>query len=452
MFGWLQRAGRTPGLLAVTFDEARLEFVHARRGRGPTAQIARFAARDLNDSRTPIERVTRELNLGRYQCSTMLRAGEYDILLVDAPNVPRAEMKSALRWKVKGMVDYPVEEATLDFLVIPSDGAAEGRSQQLYAVLARNDLLQSRIRRFDESGVALTVIEIPDTAQRNIAALYPSEERGVALLYFGRNTGLLSISHGADLYLTRRLELGVEELAEDTEAAEGGAHDRQAFRGAAVAPVPSLRRRVARQPRMSQQINLFDARFRPQKPHFSAATMALAVLAVAVLCGVIRELYAHQNRSLEATLAQTETRVTQLREQSVRLARELSGQGRSTALADELARLEERLRTGRGLLGDLQGGATANVDGFSPYLAALARQTMHGVWLTAVEFGSGSGELVLKGRVLESELVPAYIQRLNREPLFKGRAVRELRLAAKGEAGKRYVEFSLQIPLAKDAS
>src|SRR5882724_11760750 len=100
MFGWWQRGGKTPGWLAVTFDEARLEFAHARRAR-----------------------VTRELKLGRYQCSTMLRAGEYDILLVDEPNVPRAEMKSALRWKVKGMVDYSMDGTTLDFLTVPTAGA-----------------------------------------------------------------------------------------------------------------------------------------------------------------------------------------------------------------------------------------------------------------------------------------------------------------------------------------
>lgn len=226
MFGWLQRGGRTPGWLAVTFDEARLEFAHVRRGRGAFAEVSSYAVRDLHDARAPVERVTRELKLGRYQASTMLRAGEYDIVLVDAPSVPRAEMKSALRWKVKGMVDYPIDQATLDFLTVPSEGAAEGRTQQLYAVLARNEVLQSKVRKFDEAGIALTAIDIPDTAQRNIAALYRNEERAVALVYFGRNLGLLTISHGAELYLTRRLELGVEELAEDTEAAEGGAHDR----------------------------------------------------------------------------------------------------------------------------------------------------------------------------------------------------------------------------------
>lgn len=226
MFGWLQRGGRSPGWLAVTFDEARLEFAHARRLRGVPAHVSRYAARDLQEARTSAERVASELKLGRYQCSTMLRAGEYDILLVDAPNVPLAEMKSALRWKVKGMVDYPLEQTTIDFLAIPAQGSPEGRPQQLYAIIARNEVLQARVRKYDDAGIPLTAIDIPDTAQRNIAALYQSDERGIALVYFGRNLGLLTISHGGELYLTRRLELGVEELAEDVSAAEGGAHDR----------------------------------------------------------------------------------------------------------------------------------------------------------------------------------------------------------------------------------
>jgi len=203
---------------------------------------------------------------------------------------------------------------------------------------------------------------------------------------------------------------------------------------------------------MTQQINLFDARFRPRKSHFSALTMGFAVLAVAVLTLAIRELYAYQTRTLEATLAQTDKRAAELREQATRFAREFGDAGRASALADELARLEEQLRVRRALLEAIHGGAAGSAEGFSPYLTALARQAMQGVWLTGIQIGSGSGDLVLKGRVLQGELVPAYIERLNREPLFKGREVRELRLAAKDEAGKRHVEFLLQIPLAKGAS
>lgn len=203
---------------------------------------------------------------------------------------------------------------------------------------------------------------------------------------------------------------------------------------------------------MSQQINLFDPRFRPQTPHFSAPMMVVSALGLFVLTLAVGELYAFQNRRLEATVAQTDQRAARLREQASALGREVGDQRRSTALADELARIEEQVRVRRGLLEGIQGGAATRVEGFSPYLSALARQTVQGVWLTGVEIAGGSGDLVLKGRVTDGELVPVYIQRLNREPLFQGRPVRELHLAAKGEAGKRYVEFSLQIPLTKDAS
>jgi MSHA biogenesis protein MshI len=144
----------------------------------------------------------------------MLRAGEYDLLLVEAPNVPRAELKSALRWKVKDMVDYKIDEATLDVLDIPPGAADAGasRSEYVLAVLARNEVIRSRVQQFDQVRIPLSVIDIPDTAQRNIAALYEDSERGVLLLYFGRDWGLLTITHRGELYLARRLDMGVEQL------------------------------------------------------------------------------------------------------------------------------------------------------------------------------------------------------------------------------------------------
>jgi hypothetical protein len=203
---------------------------------------------------------------------------------------------------------------------------------------------------------------------------------------------------------------------------------------------------------MSQQINLFEARLRPQKPHFSAATMALAVGATFALALGMQQLVAFQNRSLQNTLAQTDRRAAELREQTVRFAREFGEQGRSSVLAEEIARAEEQLRLRRELLENMQGGMGANAEGFSQYLTALARQSMNGVWLTGVDIDRPTGELLLRGRVLDGDLVPAYIRRLNQEPIFKGRPVTEMRLAAKADGGKRYVEFTLQIPLYKGAS
>jgi MSHA biogenesis protein MshI len=219
MLGWLKRGGSTQGWLAVSIDEAGLAFAHARRVRGARAQVSGYA----------VDRSRRDL-AAKAQYSTMLRAGEYDILMVEAPNVPRAEMKSALRWKVKDMVDYPITDATVDFLEIPQEpGAAAGRSAQMYAILARNEVIQQRIEQFEKAGVPLHVIDVPETAQRNIAALYEDPERGVALAYFGADYGLLTITHGGELYLLRRLDVGVDALASDPDGGDGGPLERVAL-------------------------------------------------------------------------------------------------------------------------------------------------------------------------------------------------------------------------------
>lgn len=47
---------------------------------------------------------------------------------------------------------------------------------------------------------------------RNIASLLPEDSSGVATLYIGRDHGMLIISREGSLYLSRRLELGLEQL------------------------------------------------------------------------------------------------------------------------------------------------------------------------------------------------------------------------------------------------
>jgi hypothetical protein len=210
---------------------------------------------------------------------------------------------------------------------------------------------------------------------------------------------------------------------------------------------------------MSQQINLYNPVFLKQKHYFSALTMvqALAVVLVGALGIYAFEL--RQNSTLEGVLADTDKRVTAQREQLVKFAKEFSEQGASRALTEDLARAESRLQQRQVLLEDLRTGVGGNAQGFSPYLGALARQTTPGVWLTGIEIGTRGASLMIRGRALESQMVPAYIRALNREAPMRGRAVGELQMTAHGgESGvavavdpkgvpSRYIEFSLSIPI-----
>jgi MSHA biogenesis protein MshI len=160
-------------------------------------------------------RTSNDSRADRYQCLTLLGPEQYQLLLVEAPNVPAAELKAAVRWRLKDMLDYHVDDATIDVLDIPPDPSGVQRTHSMYAVAARNEVVQQCIRRLESAGVPLTVIDIAETAQRNIAALYESPDRALAFLYFGADHSLLTINYHAELYLARRIDVTAHQLTAD---------------------------------------------------------------------------------------------------------------------------------------------------------------------------------------------------------------------------------------------
>lgn len=144
--------------------------------------------------------------------TTLLSPGEYQMLLVDAPNVPSDEMKTAVRWKIKDGLSYHIDDATVDMVRIPASKYASGRPQTLYAIAAANRVIQERIALFDEANIRLDVIDIPEMAQRNIAALFEREDRALAVLAFDDFGGLMTFTADGELYLSRRIEITVGQL------------------------------------------------------------------------------------------------------------------------------------------------------------------------------------------------------------------------------------------------
>jgi MSHA biogenesis protein MshI len=155
----------------------------------------------------------RELGAGAFRSITVLSSGEYQILSVDAPNVPADELKTAVRWRLKDMLDFHVDDATIDVLDLPVDPQVAARAQHsMFAIAARNSTIESRQKLFAAAKVELAVIDIPEIAQRNISALTEPPGRGVAMLSFGDDGGLLTVSFKGELYLTRRIDLALEQL------------------------------------------------------------------------------------------------------------------------------------------------------------------------------------------------------------------------------------------------
>lgn len=214
------RGRREPGWLALSLQPDALHFAHGVASKEKN-EIKRCGMRVVGGDKD-LERAAKELGFERHQCLALLSPTEYQLLLIDAPSVPPAELRDAARWRIKDMIDYSVDQATIDVLDIPTDPSVASRGHSMYAVAANNAVIQGCMDRCSRARVPLSVIDIPETAQRNIAAIFESPDRGVALLYAGKTQVLLTVNFRGELYLARRIDASLDELEK---FAHGGSED-----------------------------------------------------------------------------------------------------------------------------------------------------------------------------------------------------------------------------------
>ncbi len=216
---------KKPGWIAIHASENGTSVAHVihqhdakSHGSKPTVMLGGTWQASLKDHAASKNLAT-NLSLANQHCSLLLAQGEYQLLHIEKPNVPANELKQAVSWKLKDMIDYPVEQATIDVINIPADPNNTNRQSYVYAVAAKNELISDYIRRLiDYSGSGLEVIDIPELAQRNIAAYLEQEGRGLAMLSINSNGGLLTFTSGGELYHARNIEIDTKQIqSEDSE-------------------------------------------------------------------------------------------------------------------------------------------------------------------------------------------------------------------------------------------
>ncbi len=214
------------GWTSVTFPAGRIEVtkVHLRTGEKPVLVSWDLFALESEELEA-LKRLRSVKRIGQERCTTLLRYGQYQLLQTEAPDVPQAELREAMRWRVKELVDFAIDQAVVDVLNIPSAKAEAGRASQVFVVAASHAQLTPRIRLFQEAKLPLQAIDIPELAQRNVAALFEQENRGLAVLTFDEDGGLLTLTYQGELLASRHIDTKRAELAAASEGA-GGLYDR----------------------------------------------------------------------------------------------------------------------------------------------------------------------------------------------------------------------------------
>lgn len=159
-----------------------------------------------------VRKKLKPLRIGDSCCTTTMILGEYTILSVEAPDVPLAELRAAVRWQIKDLIDFHIDDAVLDVFDAPASGADQ-RQHDLYVVVSRMTSVKQHINLLQEAELNLTTIDIPELVLRNIATCCPQDKAGIVFVYLNKDKGVITITRDGTLYLARGLDIGYQDLA-----------------------------------------------------------------------------------------------------------------------------------------------------------------------------------------------------------------------------------------------
>ncbi|MFM7024733.1 MAG: type IV pilus biogenesis protein PilM [Limnohabitans sp.] len=128
---------------------------------------------------------------------------QYNLMVLEKPPVPASELHKSLRWALESRVDFPTEEAMVVWMDVPHPSPAPGDAEHLHVVAAHKDTVRSIAQTFAEATLPLEVVDIRETAQRNIAALIEQDDECLALMSFEPQGVLLTFTWRGELYLDR---------------------------------------------------------------------------------------------------------------------------------------------------------------------------------------------------------------------------------------------------------
>jgi hypothetical protein len=179
---------------------------------------------------------------------------------------------------------------------------------------------------------------------------------------------------------------------------------------------------------MSQQINLFNPIFLRQQKIFSLLTMLQALGLIVLGSGFFYGYALYQVTQLTRQSEESDRRFKAGQDSLTRYTSEFSPQQANKLLQDEVQNLEQQNLEQAKVVDTLKSGALGNTTGYSAYMQAFSRQVIEGLWLTGFNVIGDGAHITLNGSVLKPELLPAYIQRLNREAVIQGKTFSKLQM------------------------
>lgn len=206
MFGLLKKTADVKGRVGLAFGRDRIALAVVS-GSGERAALDRCESLPVDPAggAEAVAAAIRAANLPQLPISAVLQSADYQLALVEAPDVPPAELRAAIRWRLKDAIDIEVEDAIIDVFDVPAQNRG-GQGRMMYAVAAKRGAID-RYAAALATVPTFNVVDVPELCLRNLAAALPAAARGVALLYLGDTVASVVLVQGRTFYFARQIDL-----------------------------------------------------------------------------------------------------------------------------------------------------------------------------------------------------------------------------------------------------
>lgn len=157
-------------------------------------------------------------NTKNWPVNLILPATEYQIRLIELPEVNDDDLLDAITLKANDFIDYPIEQAIVDFIDIPKQ-AFFGRRRMGYVVISSHQRMVHYLHHLQLSGLQLHCIDIEDMGLRNLALLNHKRSR-CGLLAIAEQHTQINLCFDQQLVLTRKIDISLNSLIEQHQSNE----------------------------------------------------------------------------------------------------------------------------------------------------------------------------------------------------------------------------------------
>jgi MSHA biogenesis protein MshI len=170
---------------------------------------------DPADRAGALKGLVRRLGAQKARCVVVPAPETYQLMLIERPSVAAMELRDAVRWRIQEYLDFPATDAILDVFPFP-DTATRGRPSMVFVVASARARVEQAVRDVVAAGLTPVCVDITELSLRNLAhRIYPSAEHAIALVRITPSSGVVNVTRGDELFLSRRVSSVPRELDDD---------------------------------------------------------------------------------------------------------------------------------------------------------------------------------------------------------------------------------------------